>query len=54
MDQLRNMELLDLDNPPMIYPLTLEGLQRNADGLYDMADVNARFEQALRDYENIK
>ncbi len=53
-DQLRNMELLDLDNPPMIYPLTLEGLQRNADGLYDMADVNARFEQALRDYENIK
>ena len=53
-EQLRNMELLDLDNPPMIYPLTLEGLQRNADGLYDMADVNARFEQALRDYENIK
>ena len=53
-DQLRNMELLDLDNPPMIYPLTLKGLQRNADGLYDIADVNARFEQALRDYENIK
>lgn len=53
-DQLRNMELLDLDNPPMIYPLTLRGLKKNADGLYLMEDLNARFEQALRDYENIK
>lgn len=53
-DQLRNMELLDLDNPPMIYPLTLSGLQKNADGLYSMEDVNQCFEQALRDYENIK
>lgn len=53
-DQLRNMELLDLNNPPIIYPLTLKGLQKNTDGLYLMSDVNARFEQTLRDYENIK
>lgn len=53
-DQLRNMELLDLNNPPIIYPLTLKGLQKNTDGLYLMSNVNARFEQALRDYENIK
>ena len=53
-DQLRNMELLDLNNTPIIYPLTLKGLQKNTDGLYLMSDVNARFEQALRDYENIK
>lgn len=53
-DQLRNMELLDLNNPPIIYPLTLKGLQKNTVGLYLMSDVNARFEQALRDYENIK
>lgn len=52
-NQLRNMELLDLDNPPMIYPLTLKGLTKNADGLYSMEDLNARFEQALRDYEKI-
>lgn len=52
-DQLRNMELLDLDNPPMIYPLTLKGIEKNADGLYNMADVNARFEEALRNYDNI-
>lgn len=53
-DQLRNMELLDLNNPPVIYPLSLKGLEKNADGLYLLSDVNARFEQALRDYENIK
>ena len=52
-DQLRNMELLDLDNPPMIYPLSLEGLEKNSDGLYKMNDVKARFEQALRAYEAI-
>lgn len=53
-NQLRNMELLDLNNPPVIYPLSLKGLEKNADGLYLLSDVNARFEQALRDYENIK
>ena len=53
-DQLRNMELLGLDNPPMIYPLTLKGLEKNADGLYSMADLAARFEQALAAYDAIK
>lgn len=52
-DQLRNMELLDLDNPPVVYPLSLKGLQRNADGLYRMADVANRFEEALRAYDAI-
>ena len=52
-DQLRDMRLLDLDNPPMVYPLTLKGLEKNADGLYRMADVAARFEQALQAYEDI-
>ncbi len=52
-DQLRNMELLDLDNPPVVYPLSLKGLQRNADGLYRMADVANRFGEALRAYDAI-
>lgn len=52
-DQLRNMELLSPENPPVVYPLSLAGLQRNADGLYDLADVEARFEQALAAYEAI-
>ena len=35
-EQLRNMTLLDLDNPPMIYPIRLKGLNANADGLYPL------------------
>lgn len=52
-DQLRGMELLDLDNPPMIYPLSLKGLEKNADGLYKLSDALDRFEAALQAYEAI-
>lgn len=52
-EQLKNMQLLDLSNPPMIYPLTFKGMQRNADGLYNMSDVLARFEQAMAAYQAI-
>lgn len=52
-DQLRNLELLDLDNPPEIYQLSLSGLEKNADGLYNLADVEQRFEDALAAYEAI-
>ena len=52
-DQLRNMELLSLDNPPMIYPLSLNGLEKNADGLYKLADLENRFEEALAAYDAI-
>ena len=33
-EQLRNMSLLDLENPPMVYPIHLKGLNANTDGLY--------------------
>lgn len=52
-DQLRNMELLSPENPPMVYSLSLSGLERNADGLYNLADVENRFEEALAAYEAI-
>lgn len=52
-DQLRNMELLSLENPPMVYPISLKGLKKNADGLYDLADLENRFEEALAAYDAI-
>lgn len=52
-EQLKNMSLLDLDNPPVIYPLSLKGIQKNADGLYKMDDVLAAFERALTAYQEI-
>lgn len=52
-DQLRNISLLDLDNPPMAFPLKLKGLTPNADGLYSLDDINKRFGEAFDAYEAI-
>ena len=35
-EQLRNMTLLDLESPPMIFSVYLKGLNTNADGLYPL------------------
>ena len=40
--------------PPMVYQLRLKGLNRNADGLYSLEDVNGRFEKAITAYDDIK
>lgn len=53
-DQLRNMTILNLQNPPMIYPLKLKGVNANADGLYTFEDINARFTEALNAYDAIR
>jgi glucose-1-phosphatase len=53
-DQLINNSLLDLQNPPQVFSLSLKGLTRNADGLYTFGDVNNRFEQAINAYDDIK
>lgn len=52
-DQLRDIELLDLENPPMVYPLKLKGLTANSDGLYKLSDVQKRFMEAIRAYDAI-
>lgn len=41
-EQLRNMTLLDLDNPPMIYPIRLKGLNANNDWLYPFDELTDR------------
>ena len=53
-DQLKQMSLLDLQHAPQVYSLKLKGLTQNADGLYTFEDVNNRFMQALRAYDEIK
>lgn len=52
--QIQNIETLDLDNPPKIFPLRLKGLQANSDGLYRFSDVKARFAEILKKYDNLK
>ena len=47
-EQLRNVALLNLENPPVVFSLKLKGLQANADGLYTIESVNDRFDKAIR------
>ena len=46
-EQLRNMSLLDLENPPMVYPVRLKGLNANDDGLYPFEELVQRFVSRL-------
>ena len=52
--QLKQMSLLDLAHVPQVFSLKLKGLTENADGLYTFDDVNGRFLQAIRAYDDIK
>ncbi len=45
--QLRECTLLNLENPPAVYALSFEGLEKKADGLYSLPDVKKRFEEAV-------
>ena len=46
-DQLRNMTLLDLENPPMVFPIHLKGLNANEDGLYPYEALVERFVETI-------
>lgn len=53
-DQLRNRTELSLEQPPMLYHLSLQGLEKNADGLYQLSEVQQRFTDAISEYDTIK
>ena len=50
-DQLRQMPLLTLDNPPAVFSIRLAGLTANADGLYLLSDVEQRFQERIAAYD---
>ena len=52
-EQLRGMPLLDLENPPVIFHLALNGLEQNPDGLYTAEDLQGRFDEAINAYDQI-
>ena len=52
--QLQNRTLLSTDVPPMVLPVTVEGLTANADGLYRLVDLNAQITNAMAEYEAIE
>ena len=52
--QLQGRTLLSLDVPPMVLPITVEGLTANSDGLYLLSDLDARMGTAMAEYEAIE
>ena len=53
-DQLQNRTLLSEEVPPMVMPVTIEGLEANSDGLYLLSDFDARMAEAMAEYEAIE
>ena len=47
-EQLRNLTLLDLENPPMVYPVRLKGLNANAAGLYPYETFLSRIASVIK------
>lgn len=52
-EQLRDLTLMDLNTPPYVIPLALEGLEQVADGLYKAEDVLGRLDEALGEYDKL-
>ena len=52
--QLQGRTLLSTDVPPMVLPVTVEGLTANGDGLYRFADLDARFAETMAEYDAIE
>ncbi len=52
-DQLRGLSMLDLEHPPIVYPLILKDVIRNEDGLYAEESLYERFDQAIAAYDQI-
>ena len=52
-DRLQGRTLLSLDVPPMVKSVAVNGLTANSDGLYRLSDLDARFAEAMAEYEAI-
>jgi glucose-1-phosphatase len=52
-DQLRQLQLLTLENPPAVYSLRLEGLTANDDGLYLLSDLKKRLQERIDEYNSL-
>jgi len=53
-EQLQHRTLLSLGVPPMVLPVTIEGLTANSDGLYRLSDLDAHMANAMAEYDAIE
>lgn len=52
-DQVRDLTMLTLDTPPASYDLEFEGITRNVDGLYNLADVQKLLNDVTATYDQL-
>ncbi|ETP70964.1 Histidine acid phosphatase, partial [Lachnospiraceae bacterium JC7] len=52
-EQIRESSVLSLDNPPMRYDLSFEGVETNEDGLISEADLLGLFDRTLAEYDEL-
>ena len=52
--QLQQRTLLSVEVSPMVLPVTIDGLTANGDGLYRMADLDARMAETMAEYDAIE
>jgi glucose-1-phosphatase len=52
--QLQGRTLLSPAAPPMVLPVSIEGLSANSDGLYRLSDLDTRMAEAMAEYDAIE
>lgn len=52
--QLQGRALLSPAAPPMVLPVTIDGLNANSDGLYRLSDLDTRMAEAMTEYDAIE
>ena len=52
-DQMRSLSLLDMKNPPAVFHISLNGMERNTDGLYAEDDLLEHFNLAIKAYDQL-
>ena len=52
-NQLRNISMLSLENPPMIKPLRFKGLTQNEKGLYEKEAFLERLSESVNEYDRL-
>ena len=53
-EQLRSLQMLDLEHPPVVYPISLKGIEKNSDGLYPVNAVDDRLHSAIDEYDRLR
>ena len=52
-DQMRSLSLLDMKNPPAVFHISLNGMERNTDGLYAEDELLEHFDLAIETYDQL-